>query len=217
MVVASLASAVVQGGLAGVGYYFALPEGAPIFLLTMLTMALAIVPFVGAAAIWAPTAAVDLPRARRGDAGDPNATTRAILLAAYGAGVVSMADNIIKPFVLHGQSNMHPLLALISVLGGVQVLGPVGILVGPMLVAFVQAVLTMLNKELKLMGDAGAATKKGDPDGCAEYPSCAHGRSRSGRRRKRGPVGSALGGDGRAGPRRPEAETRQIRRKEKPA
>jgi predicted PurR-regulated permease PerM len=165
VVVASLASAVVQGGLAGVGYYFALPEGAPLALLTMLTMALAIVPFIGAAAIWAPTAAWIYLAG--GEAGDPNATMRAVLLAAYGVGVVSMADNIIKPFVLHGQSNMHPLWALISVLGGVQVLGPVGILVGPMLVAFVQAVLSMLNKELKAMGDAGAATKKGEPGAVA--------------------------------------------------
>jgi predicted PurR-regulated permease PerM len=165
VVVASLASAVAQGALAGIGYYFALPEGAPIALLTMLTMALAIVPFIGAAAIWAPTAAWIYLSG--GDGGDPNATMRAVLLAAYGAGVVSMADNIIKPFILHGQSNMHPLWALISVLGGVQVLGPVGILVGPMLVAFAQAVLNMLNKELKLMGDAGAAAKKGDPEAVA--------------------------------------------------
>jgi hypothetical protein len=87
-----------------------------------------------------------------GDGADPGATMRALLLVAYGAGVVSMADNVIKPYVLHGQSNMHPLLALISVLGGVQVLGPIGILVGPMLVAFVQALLNMLNKEIKSIG-----------------------------------------------------------------
>jgi hypothetical protein len=55
---------------------------------------------------------------------------------------------LIKPFVLQGQSNLHPLLALLSILGGVQVLGPVGILVGPMLVSFLQALLEMLRKEL---------------------------------------------------------------------
>ena len=62
-------------------------------------------------------------------------------------------DNIIKPFVLHGQSNLHPLLALLSILGGVQVLGPVGILVGPMLVSFLQALLNMLRIELDSFGD----------------------------------------------------------------
>ncbi len=61
---------------------------------------------------------------------------------------------MIKPLVLHGQSNLHPLLALLSVIGGVQALGPIGILVGPMLVAFMQALLVMFNRELQLMGKA---------------------------------------------------------------
>jgi predicted PurR-regulated permease PerM len=158
VVVASLASAVVQGLLAGIGYYFALPAGAPIFLLTMLSMLLAVVPFFGAAAVWAPTAAW-IYLAQGADAAGGDATTRALLLALWGAGVVSTVDNFIKPYVLHGQSNMHPLLALISVLGGVKVLGPIGLLVGPMLVAFVQAILNMLNKEIKIMGSEAAMEK----------------------------------------------------------
>ncbi len=63
-----------------------------------------------------------------------------------------MVDNVIKPYILHGQANLHPLLALLSVIGGVQVLGPIGILVGPMLVAFLQALINMLNKEIEHMG-----------------------------------------------------------------
>jgi hypothetical protein len=59
---------------------------------------------------------------------------------------------VIKPLILHGQSKLHPLLALLSILGGVQVLGPVGILVGPMLVSFLQALLIMLRKELDSFG-----------------------------------------------------------------
>jgi predicted PurR-regulated permease PerM len=62
--------------------------------------------------------------------------------------VVSTVDNIIKPIVLHGQSKLHPLLALLSVLGGVGALGPIGIFVGPIAVAFLQAALTMLQTEL---------------------------------------------------------------------
>jgi hypothetical protein len=42
----------------------------------------------------------------------------------------------------------------LSILGGVQVLGPVGILVGPMLVSFLQALLNMLRKELDSFGGA---------------------------------------------------------------
>ena len=67
---------------------------------------------------------------------------------------------MIKPLVLHGQSNLHPLVALISILGGVQTLGPIGILVGPMLVAFIQALLNMINKELLRFGDATLRTSR---------------------------------------------------------
>jgi predicted PurR-regulated permease PerM len=150
VVVATLLSAVVQGALAGLGYTFALPQEAPVFLLTALTMVTAMVPFVGAAAVWVCVCGwVYLYGERVVDeklvTGDP---TTAIMLAVYCTVVVSGIDNVIKPFILHGQSKLHPLLALLSILGGVQVLGPVGILVGPMLVSFLQALLNMLRKEL---------------------------------------------------------------------
>ncbi len=159
VVVAVLASAVVQGLLAGIGFYFALAPGAPIFLLTAVTMVLAVVPFVGAAGVWIPTCLwiyFYQERVVDGVAVEGDAFT-ALVLAAYCGGVVSTIDNFIKPYVLHGQSNLHPLLALMSVLGGVTALGPVGILVGPMLVAFIHALLVMVNKELRLMssGDGG--------------------------------------------------------------
>lgn len=150
VVVATLLSALVQGALAGFGYYFALPITAPIFLLTAVTMVTALVPFVGAAATWIGVCGYIYfygERMVNGATvqGDPKT---AIILAIYCTVVVSGIDNIIKPFILHGQSKLHPLLALLSILGGIQVLGPVGILVGPMLVSFLQALLNMLRKEL---------------------------------------------------------------------
>jgi predicted PurR-regulated permease PerM len=81
---------------------------------------------------------------------------------------VSTVDNIIKPIVLHGQSKLHPLLALLSVLGGVGALGPIGIFVGPIAVAFLQAALTMLQVELDSLADeariAAASGKNPRPE-----------------------------------------------------
>lgn len=163
VVLAVLAAAVVQGLLAGVGFYFALAPGGPIFLLMMTTMVLSVVPFVGAAGVWIPTCIwIYLYQERIVDGvtvtGDP---LTAILLAIYCGGVVSTIDNLIKPLVLHGQSNLHPLLALMSVLGGVKALGPVGILVGPMLVAFIHALLVMVNKELRLLSSGDVVDGQG--------------------------------------------------------
>ena len=138
VVVATLLAAVVQGLLAGVGFWIA--GVGSIFLLTMVTILFALIPFVGAATVWIPVSLSlyfheDRPIA-------------AIVMVLYGAIIVSQADNFIKPLVLHGQSNIHPLLALLSVLGGAQVLGPIGILVGPMIVVFLQTLLNILNREL---------------------------------------------------------------------
>ncbi|MEM9412746.1 MAG: AI-2E family transporter, partial [Planctomycetota bacterium] len=63
-------------------------------------------------------------------------------------------DNFIKPLVLHGQSNLHPLFALLSILGGVSALGPIGILIGPMIVAFLQTLLKLLQRELVTLDQA---------------------------------------------------------------
>ncbi len=138
VVLATLLSAAVQAVLAGVGFYFAGIES--VFLLTLLTGFLAMIPFVGATSVWLPAAMWLYFFEDR--------TGAAIGLGLYGMIIVSQADNLIKPWVLHGQSRLHPLLALLSVLGGVQALGPIGILVGPMIVAFAQALMNILQREL---------------------------------------------------------------------
>jgi predicted PurR-regulated permease PerM len=141
VVVATLSAALVQGLLAGFGFYIAGLDN--VFLLSMLTVCFAMIPFFGAASIWLPCciwlAFVE------------NRLGAAIGLGIYGAVIVSLADNIIKPYVLHGQSNIHPLVALLSVLGGVGALGPIGILIGPMVVAFLQTLLKILQRELTQM------------------------------------------------------------------
>ena len=149
VVVATLLSALVQGLLAGAGYFFA--GLGSVALLTMLTMLFALIPFIGATAIWLPCCLWLFLEGR---------TSAAIALAVYGAVVVSMADNLIKPLVLQGQSNLHPLVALLSVLGGAKAMGPIGIVVGPMIVAFLQALLKMLQLELDAMGAQAKETAK---------------------------------------------------------
>lgn len=138
VVTATLLAAVVQGLLAGFGFWLAGLNS--VFLLMLLTTVFAMVPFVGAATVWVPAA---LWLYFYEDRFWP-----AVLLSLYGAGIVSTSDNVIKPLVLSGTSNLHPLLALLSVLGGVQVMGPIGIFVGPMIVVFFKTMLDILQREL---------------------------------------------------------------------
>jgi len=129
-----LLAALVQAVLAGIGFMVAGLDR--IFLLTLLTFFGSLVPIAGAALVWG-SASLYLLFFEKD-------TWAATGLALWGLCVVSTADNVVKPIVLHGQSKLHPLLALLSVLGGVGALGPIGIFVGPIAVAFLQAALTML-------------------------------------------------------------------------
>ncbi len=138
VVLATVLSALAQGILATFGYYFA--GLGSIVLLFLMTSFMALIPFLGAASIWLPCCLwLGLVEERLG---------AAIGLGIFGGVVVSSFDNVIKVFILHGRSQLHPLLALLSVLGGVQVFGPIGILVGPMVVVFLQTTLEILNHEL---------------------------------------------------------------------
>ena len=143
VVSSTLLAAIVQAILAGFGFYVA--ELQAVFLLTLLTFFGALIPFVGAAAVWGSASLYLLFFAK--------STWAALGLALWGAFVVSTVDNIIKPYVLQGQSKLHPLLALLSILGGVGALGPIGVFVGPIAVAFLQAALTMLQTELDTLSD----------------------------------------------------------------
>ncbi|MGV3484377.1 MAG: AI-2E family transporter [Planctomycetaceae bacterium] len=139
VVLASVLSALAQGTLAAIGFWFAgLPSVVFLFIATTF---MGLVPFLGAASVWVPCVIYLATVEHRMGA--------AIGLAIFGMTIISWVDNLIKVAVLQGHSQIHPLLALLSVLGGLQVFGPIGILVGPMVVVFMQTLLEILNHELE--------------------------------------------------------------------
>jgi hypothetical protein len=132
----------------------------------LLTTLLALIPFLGAASVWIPVALwLYLYQGR---------TDLAVGMTLYGVLIISLVDNLIKPLVLHGQSKLHPLLAAMSVLGGVQALGPIGILIGPMAVVFLQTLAKILHREYKSVegkvNEAAAEGAKSTTGGTASPP-----------------------------------------------
>ncbi|MCU0711522.1 MAG: AI-2E family transporter [Pirellula sp.] len=138
IVLATLLSALAQGLVAGLAYYFVGLDS--LVLLIAVTSTCALIPFVGTAIVWVPVCIFLAAYQENYYA--------AIGVAIWGFLVVGSVDNLIKILILHGQSQLHPLLALLSVLGGIQTLGPVGILVGPMVVVLLQTLLGILRHEL---------------------------------------------------------------------
>lgn len=61
-------------------------------------------------------------------------------------------DNILNPIVVGQQIAIHPLLVLFSVLGGITLLGPVGIIMGPLVVSFIYALMSVYKQEMAIEG-----------------------------------------------------------------
>jgi predicted PurR-regulated permease PerM len=148
VVAGSLASALVQTVLAGLGYWLAGLDS--VFLLVGATLLMSMVPFVGAAVVWIPAGLwLILGEGQLG---------HGLFLLGWGTLVVSTIDNLIRPWVLLEHASLHPLAAVIGVIGGAQALGPIGIFVGPLVVAFAQTLLQLLYRELAEMDADDAST-----------------------------------------------------------
>jgi predicted PurR-regulated permease PerM len=137
VVAGSIASAVAQAILAGLGFWFVGLNS--IFLLVAATAVFAMVPFVGASLIWAPVSIWLIFADGRMMAG--------VGLAIYGLVIISTIDNVVRPWIIVEKASLHPLAALLGVLGGIQALGPAGVFVGPIIVAFLQTILTLFHRE----------------------------------------------------------------------
>ena len=114
--------AVVQGFLAGLAFWVL---GVPGFILWAFTLAAcAMIPAFGSFLIWGPIA---LYLGLTGHWG------KAALLMLWGSFIVSTIDNILYPILIGSHLRAHTATILLSVLGGIALFGPVGIVLGPVL------------------------------------------------------------------------------------
>ena len=68
--------------------------------------------------------------------------TKALILIGLGAGVVSMVDNVVRPLLLSGRVQMNGLVIFVSLLGGLNVFGLLGIVLGPIVVVTAMALVS---------------------------------------------------------------------------
>lgn len=70
-------------------------------------------------------------------------TGPAIGLLIWSGLVVGLVDNMLAPLLIQGKTNMHALLILISILGGLQLFGPIGFIIGPTVLAAVMVIVEL--------------------------------------------------------------------------
>ncbi|MEK7100604.1 MAG: AI-2E family transporter, partial [Patescibacteria group bacterium] len=68
---------------------------------------------------------------------------QAIGLLLWAVFLVGLIDNFLAPRLMGKGAQLHPLVILLSVLGGVVLYGPVGIFLGPLTISFLFAVFTV--------------------------------------------------------------------------
>ncbi len=116
----TLVIGLIQGALAGFGFWVAGIDGAAFWGTIMVV--LSVVPGIGAALIWVP-AVVYLYITGQ--------TLAATLLLAWCAAVVGTIDNVLRPRLVGKDAEMPDLLILVGTLGGLFLFGPVGFIIGP--------------------------------------------------------------------------------------
>jgi predicted PurR-regulated permease PerM len=131
-------TAVIQGMLGGIGCAIAgLP--AP-FTLGAAMFFCALLPIGGTMLVWLP-AGLYLIFTQH--------TVAGIFLLAWGAGVVSLMDNFLRPIFIGGRTRMHLLLVSFGIFGGLSAFGLVGLFVGPLVIALFLALLDVIRREFK--------------------------------------------------------------------
>jgi predicted PurR-regulated permease PerM len=127
----------IQGTLTALAFW-ALGLDAPL-LWGLVTGICSLVPMVGSALVWAPAGVVLLLTGH---------LWKGLILLAWGAGVVGIADNIVRPLIVSERVRLHTLYVFFALLGGIQVFGVMGLFVGPVIVSIATALLGMLRQDL---------------------------------------------------------------------
>jgi predicted PurR-regulated permease PerM len=116
--------AVLQGLLGGIGFYF-LGITSPVLWGCAMTI-MSFLPLLGTFSIWGPAA---------GFLFIEGYYVKAIILLVYGIFVITTVDNILRPVIISGRTKMPALAVFFSVLGGIKLFGPIGFIMGPLVVA----------------------------------------------------------------------------------
>jgi predicted PurR-regulated permease PerM len=116
--------AMAQGALGGLAFWFL---GVHAALLWAVLMAfLSLVPAVGAGLVWVPVAIYFLAT---------GAIWQGLGLIAYGVLVIGLVDNVLRPFLVGKDTKLPDYVVLISTLGGIEVFGLNGFVIGPLIAA----------------------------------------------------------------------------------
>ena len=124
IVFGTILTAMIQGVLGGIGFaIFSIPSPA---LWGFVMAAVSIIPMIGTSIVWLPAGIVQLAQQNY---------FSGIGILLYGALIVGTVDNFVKPNFVGKRAEVHPAIILIGILGGIKLLGFIGLIIGPLILA----------------------------------------------------------------------------------
>ncbi len=144
----------LQGLIAGIGYFvFGVPNA---LLITIMTMIIGVIPIIGPWLVWVP---VDIYLFAVGKTG------AGIGLLIYGLFLINWIDTIVRPMIVSRKTQINQGVVLIGMIGGLFMFGVLGLIIGPLILAYVLLVIELYRKQafsedLIFKKDEGEGKKK---------------------------------------------------------
>lgn len=144
----NILAAILQGSLVGMGFLI-LGIPSPV-LWGFVMMLFAFVPVIGSSIVWLPAALnlIFIGYLQN----DNSSAVRGFFLVAYGIFVMVGVDSIIKPKLIGSRANVHPVLVLVGILGGLNFFGFIGLILGPVMLALLMVFIDIYEEEKEGIG-----------------------------------------------------------------
>ena len=128
--------AIAQGTLIGGAFAIVgLPN--PLFW-GVVTAFASVLPVLGSGLVWLPATLMLIAQGRNG---------AAVVMVVIGAGIASNIDNVVRPLVYRRVSNIHPMITLVGAFAGVRWFGLLGVLLGPLAIAYLFELLRFYRED----------------------------------------------------------------------
>lgn len=128
----NLIISIIQGVLAGL--LFALTGVSGAVILGVITLIASMIPALGAFIVWLPVGVVMLIIGN---------TWEGVVILTVGGLVISLIDNFLRPVLVGKDTQLHPLIILLSTLGGLVMFGASGFVIGPIIASLFMAFWNM--------------------------------------------------------------------------
>ncbi len=149
VVYGQLVTAIIQGSLAGLGFFiFGIPNA---IFWGFIMILLSFLPIIGAFIVYIPAGIIEIL------GGNYFAGFGVII---YGVVLVSQIDNIIRPLIISKKSRLNAAVVFIGVIGGIKLFGFIGFVLGPLILGLLQVLLRTFKEDFKPSSELEEVRKK---------------------------------------------------------